>query len=127
MSELPSHVIPGAEPIQQSTVSARDVDITSSGATALDFLVADVSEVKEVVVSSTDQEFDFNVTHNGEDVFSSDRSPSSADEVFLPDQNQISGAEDYANITFTIPGGGAEDNGTADVAVRVQHSSSPGF
>jgi len=127
MSELPSHVIPGAEPVQQSTVSARDVDISSTGATDLDFLVADVSEVKEVVVSSTDQDFDFNITHNGEDVFSSDRSPSSGDEVFLPDQNQISGAEDYANITFTIPGGGAASAGTADVAVRVQHSGSPGF
>jgi hypothetical protein len=127
MSELPSHVIPGAEPVQQSTVSARDVDISSTGATDLDFLVADVSEVKEVVVSSTAQDFDFNVTHNGEDVFSSDRSPSSADEVFLPDQNQISGAEDYANITVAVSDAANLASQTADVAVRVQHSGSPGF
>jgi hypothetical protein len=86
-----------------------------------------VSEVKEVVVSSTAQDFDFNVTHNGEDVFSSDRSPSSADEAFLPDQNQISGAEDYANITITISDASEAAAGTADVAVRVQHSGSPGF
>lgn len=127
MSELPSHVIPGAEPVQQSTVSARAVDISSTGDTELDFLVADVSEVKEVVVSSTDTDFDFNVTHNGGDVFSSDRSPTSGDEVFLPDQNRISGAEDYANITVDVRNATDDGSGTADVAVRVQHSSSPGF
>jgi hypothetical protein len=104
------------------SVSTVNIDISGTGQEVIGRLVAADSEVLFVNVASTDQDFEFNVTHNGSDVFASEKSPTVPAESFVPEQNTMSGAGDSVELIVDISSasGATTPEASFDVLVRTK-------
>lgn len=121
MTATPGARTPGERPRTEESVEAVGVDASATGTTDLGSVVADEAEVQEVTVASADQDFDFNVTMEGADVFSAEQSLSTASETFTPDQNARVGGSETVEFTFDVSSASANGSATADVSIRVAH------
>lgn len=121
MSATPGPSTPGETATSDEQVHATAVAIDSTGTTDIGSLVTDQATIKEVYVDSTQQDFDFNVEANGNDIFGSEQSPSAAEESFQPDQNQRVGGTDDLELAFAVSSASATGSATADVTVVVEY------
>lgn len=121
MSATPNARTPGEHPKTTETVTVENVDVSSTGVTEIGSVVTDQAEVKEVRINTTDQDFDFNVAAEGTDVFSSEQSPSSAEESFVPDQNARVGGTGAVELNFDVSNNSAAGSPQTDVAVVVTY------
>ena len=121
MLTTPSFIIPGADTGSEQTISVTGVDATTAATSTVGRVVADSSEVIEVLVSTDEDDFEFNVLHNGNELFDNDQESDNGEEQYIPDQNLTSGANDYAEIKVEVTSTSAGGNsGTADFYVLVK-------
>lgn len=118
MSTTPGPQAPGAE-TRESDALTGVVDSTGTNTSLLGGVAGDKARLKEVRVESDSQNFDFNVEWAGNDVFSSEQSPSSGEEKFTPDQNTYVGENGaLARVDVSSTGG----DSTVEVTAVVEHS-----
>lgn len=119
MNSTPGSRTPGERPRSTQTVEALNVAIDATGQTELGTLIADESVVREVRVDSSAQDFDFNITHNGNNLFANEQSPTNAQEDFTPNQNRRDAGQDDAELAVDISAASGTTGATADIQVLV--------
>jgi len=122
-SSTPAAAFPTNNNDSGQTVFVLDVPVNATGDEALGGVISDETEVKEVVVDSDEQDFEFNVRLSGSDLFSAEQSPGKGVESFTPDQNTRDGGSTYSPIVLNVSSASGEPGATADFYVKVKHRS----
>lgn len=121
MGSTPGPAAPGAAEPTRETLYELGVAIDATGVTDIAKVMCDEMVVKRVRIDSTQQDFDFNIEHNGNDLFSSEQSPSSGEEEFNPGQNKRTGGNGDAELGIDVSAASATANATADVMLDVEY------
>jgi hypothetical protein len=120
MAPISDYDTPGGKSAQTETLTVT-VDASGNNSPLVGLVNGDEVEVKEVtLVDSDEQGYEFNVTLNGNDVFSGEQSPSAEGDSFTPDQNTRFGGTGGARVAIDIS---STDSGATDeeIAVEVEY------
>jgi len=121
-SRTPGVSVPGESERLPNPVVETGVAVDATGTTTTDTGLDDDAEVEAVIVTSTAQDFDFNVSLGGNDLFATEQSPSAAVEKFSPEQNVEAGAG-LPSLDIDVSAASASGGATADVTVVLSHDS----